>query len=131
MHWHPCARPSAHTQGPPSPLLARAVGQTSTPGAYGAQVGNAAACARPLSCAALRAPAPLQVVLTTAGPYAQMGNLLVEQAVEQGTHYCDLTGACAGTACAPHPTPGPAWLRLVRTKRAAVGWHAWPATFLA
>eukprot|EP00955_Chlamydomonas_euryale_P052529 355184-Chlamydomonas_euryale.AAC.1 len=33
-----------------------------------------------------------KVVVSTAGPYARYGNMLVEQAVEQGTHYCDITG---------------------------------------
>ena len=33
-----------------------------------------------------------RVVLTTVGPYALYGSLLVEACVEQGTHYCDLAG---------------------------------------
>ncbi|MFK8022165.1 MAG: trans-acting enoyl reductase family protein [Pseudomonadales bacterium] len=32
------------------------------------------------------------VVLSTVGPYALYGDLLVELCVETGTHYCDLTG---------------------------------------
>ena len=33
-----------------------------------------------------------RVMLTTVGPYARYGSLLVEVCAEQGTHYCDLTG---------------------------------------
>ncbi|MEM7077221.1 MAG: saccharopine dehydrogenase NADP-binding domain-containing protein [Pseudomonadota bacterium] len=33
-----------------------------------------------------------KVILTTVGPYARYGSLLVEVCAEQGTHYCDLTG---------------------------------------
>ena len=33
-----------------------------------------------------------QVVCTTVGPYSTYGELLVEVCVEEGTHYCDLTG---------------------------------------
>ncbi len=33
-----------------------------------------------------------KVVCTTVGPYAKYGHLLVELCVEEGTHYCDLTG---------------------------------------
>ena len=33
-----------------------------------------------------------KVVCTTVGPYAKYGSLLVEVCVEQGAHYCDLTG---------------------------------------
>ncbi len=33
-----------------------------------------------------------RVVLTTVGPYALYGSLLVEACVENGTHYCDLAG---------------------------------------
>lgn len=33
-----------------------------------------------------------KVVCTTVGPYAQYGEPLVDACVEEGTHYCDLTG---------------------------------------
>ena len=33
-----------------------------------------------------------KVILTTVGPYARYGSKLVEACVENGTHYCDLTG---------------------------------------
>ncbi|MEO0788845.1 MAG: saccharopine dehydrogenase NADP-binding domain-containing protein, partial [Bacteroidota bacterium] len=33
-----------------------------------------------------------QVMCTTVGPYAKYGSKLVAACVEQGTHYCDLTG---------------------------------------
>uniref|UniRef100_A0A7S3RBG0 Saccharopine dehydrogenase NADP binding domain-containing protein n=1 Tax=Dunaliella tertiolecta TaxID=3047 RepID=A0A7S3RBG0_DUNTE len=33
-----------------------------------------------------------KVVLSVAGPFAKIGNEVVAQAVEQGTHYCDITG---------------------------------------
>jgi len=33
-----------------------------------------------------------QVVCTTVGPYSTYGHLLVDVCVEEGTHYCDLTG---------------------------------------
>ena len=33
-----------------------------------------------------------KVVLTTVGPYAKYGSILVEACVMQGTHYCDLAG---------------------------------------
>jgi short subunit dehydrogenase-like uncharacterized protein len=33
-----------------------------------------------------------QVVCTTVGPYARLGDAMVEAAVAHGTHYCDLTG---------------------------------------
>lgn len=33
-----------------------------------------------------------KVVLATAGPFAEYGQFVVEQAVQQGTHYCDITG---------------------------------------
>ncbi|KAG1666899.1 hypothetical protein FOA52_013533 [Chlamydomonas sp. UWO 241] len=32
------------------------------------------------------------VVLSTAGPFAKFGTTIVEQCVEQGTNYCDITG---------------------------------------
>ncbi|KAF5833430.1 Saccharopine dehydrogenase-domain-containing protein [Dunaliella salina] len=33
-----------------------------------------------------------KVVVSLAGPFANVGNEVVAQAVEQGTHYCDITG---------------------------------------
>lgn len=33
-----------------------------------------------------------KVVCTTVGPYSKYGHLLVELCVDEGTHYCDLTG---------------------------------------
>jgi len=33
-----------------------------------------------------------KVVLSVAGPFAKIGSEVVAQAVEQGTHYCDITG---------------------------------------
>ena len=33
-----------------------------------------------------------KVICSTVGPYAKYGSALVEACVEQGTHYCDLTG---------------------------------------
>ncbi len=40
----------------------------------------------------------VQVVLATAGPFAKYGDKVVEQSVEQGTHYFDITGSfcCTG-----------------------------------
>ncbi|PNW82174.1 hypothetical protein CHLRE_06g277100v5 [Chlamydomonas reinhardtii] len=39
-----------------------------------------------------RVLAQTQVVLSTAGPFARYGDNVVAQAVEQGTHYADITG---------------------------------------
>lgn len=36
--------------------------------------------------------AQASVVLSTVGPFARYGNTILEQSVEQGTHYCDITG---------------------------------------
>ncbi|KXZ52357.1 hypothetical protein GPECTOR_10g991 [Gonium pectorale] len=36
--------------------------------------------------------AQTEVVLSTVGPFARYGDALVDQAVEQGTHYADITG---------------------------------------
>ncbi len=33
-----------------------------------------------------------KVVISTAGPFALYGDKVLEQCVEQGTHYCDITG---------------------------------------
>ncbi|MEW5297113.1 MAG: hypothetical protein WDW36_000341 [Sanguina aurantia] len=33
-----------------------------------------------------------QVVVSTAGPFAAYGDVIVDQALAQGTHYCDITG---------------------------------------
>lgn len=43
-------------------------------------------------CNPRTAPAACQVVLSTAGPFARYGDNVVAQAVEQGTHYADITG---------------------------------------
>lgn len=32
------------------------------------------------------------VIIATAGPFAKYGSKVVAAAVEQGTHYCDITG---------------------------------------
>ena len=36
--------------------------------------------------------AQTKVICTTVGPYSEYGHALVEACVEEGTHYCDLTG---------------------------------------
>jgi hypothetical protein len=35
------------------------------------------------------------VIISTAGPFAKYGDKVVEAAVAQGSHYCDITGALA------------------------------------
>jgi short subunit dehydrogenase-like uncharacterized protein len=43
--------------------------------------------------ATLRAmAAQTQVIISTAGPFAKFGTPVVEAALEEGTHYCDITG---------------------------------------
>ncbi len=39
-----------------------------------------------------------RAVVSTAGPYLLYGEPLVKACAEAGTHYADLTGACAGCA---------------------------------
>lgn len=36
------------------------------------------------------------VIIATAGPFAKYGSKVVAAAVEQGTHYCDITGRWRG-----------------------------------
>lgn len=33
-----------------------------------------------------------RVLISTSGPYAKIGGLVVEACVDAGTHYCDITG---------------------------------------
>lgn len=37
-----------------------------------------------------------KVIISTAGPFAQIGTPVVESAVRSKTHYCDITGKRAG-----------------------------------
>ncbi len=37
-----------------------------------------------------------KVVLSTTGPYSIYGTKVVEQSIESGTHYCDITGEVSG-----------------------------------
>jgi hypothetical protein len=39
-----------------------------------------------------RMAAGTDVIISTAGPFAKYGSKVVEAAVEQGSHYCDITG---------------------------------------
>jgi len=36
------------------------------------------------------------VIISTAGPFAKYGSKVVEAALEQGSHYCDITGEGGG-----------------------------------
>jgi short subunit dehydrogenase-like uncharacterized protein len=36
--------------------------------------------------------ADTDVIIATAGPFAKYGSKVVAAAVQQGTHYCDITG---------------------------------------
>jgi hypothetical protein len=50
--------------------------------------------------ATLRAmAAQTQVIISTAGPFAKFGTPVVEAALEEGTHYCDITGGCGWQIC--------------------------------
>lgn len=35
-----------------------------------------------------------KVLISVSGPFAQIGNNVVEACVLSGTHYCDITGTC-------------------------------------
>lgn len=43
------------------------------------------------------------VIISTAGPFAKYGTKVVEAALQQGSHYCDITGGCLG------PGPSQTW----------------------
>jgi Saccharopine dehydrogenase NADP binding domain len=60
----------------------------------------------PILQASLEDPASLvalteqtKVVVSTAGPYAQLGSPLVDACVKGGANYCDITGACVDSSC--------------------------------
>ena len=42
------------------------------------------------------------VIVSTAGPFMRLGKPIVDAAVRQGTHYCDITGTC----CSLYAIPG-------------------------
>ncbi|MEW5314423.1 MAG: hypothetical protein WDW38_005924 [Sanguina aurantia] len=44
-----------------------------------------------------------QVVVSTAGPFAAYGDVIVDQALAQGTHYCDITGGAPSGTDRPAP----------------------------
>ena len=41
--------------------------------------------------------ASCKVLLSTVGPYNKYGDLVVEACLNEGTHYCDITGTLAQT----------------------------------
>lgn len=41
-----------------------------------------------------RVASQTKVVLALNGPYALMGTPVIEACLQEGTHYCDITGAC-------------------------------------
>jgi short subunit dehydrogenase-like uncharacterized protein len=54
--------------------------------------------------------AKTDVIIAVAGPYAKYGTNVVEASLEQGTHYCDITGQWQAEMCC-----GSSWYSLWST----------------